>query len=233
VCDLTRGQVKAFVLALRDHEPAYASGTLRIAYATLRAVLNAALDDELIGANPSQRLGKLLTRPAAPGDGADVAVKAFDAAQLHTFLETAARMSPLCPLYLAGAHAGLRLGELCGWQLGDLHLEERRAEVKRSLGQECSMRDPKPSSPKTGRERTVDLSAELAAMLEEIKAKRPARAMARGWRPVPPWVFVTGNGTPYSERHVTKNFKRVLTEAKLPEHFTPHSSVTRSRRSTS
>src|SRR5262249_35169621 len=108
------------------------------------------------------------------------------------------------------AHTGLRLGELCGWHLEGLHLAERRAAVARSLGGECSMLDPQPSTTKTGRERAVDLSSEVVTILGAIKARRGARAMARGWRPMPPWVFVTRNGTPYSQRYVNRDFKRML-----------------------
>ena len=238
VRELTRGHGKAFALGLRDRivqvqgddgqaveVPAYADGTLRIAYATLRSVLNSAVDDEVIPANPVAKLGKHLSRPKRATDDAENDVKAFEAEQLATFLATAERISELYPLYLSGALAGLRLGELCGWQLSDLHLEDRErwADVRRSLGQECSVRDPKPSTTKTGRERTVDLSTTLAAVLADIVAKRPARAMARGWRPVPLWVFVTGNGTPYSQRNVSRDFKRVLDKAGLSDHFSPHS----------
>src|SRR5206468_8090290 len=127
------------------------------------------------------------------------------AEQLQMFLTTAAAVSTLHPLYLAGAHTGMRLGELCGWHLDDLHLDRRTADVKRSLGQECSMRNPQPSATKTGRERTVDLSTDLTAVLTDLKAQRPSLAMARKWRPVPPWVFVTRNGTPYAERNVNKD----------------------------
>ena len=48
--------------------------------------------------------------------------------------------------------------------------------------------------------------------------------MARGWRPVPPWAFVTGNGTPYSERFVLRDFTRILHLAGLEGYeYTPHS----------
>ena len=164
-------------------------------------------------------MAKLLKRPT---DGEDFDIKAMDAKQLNKFLAMAKEVSRLYALYVAGAYAGLRDGELTGWQLDDLRIEKREADVKRSLGQECSMLDPKPSLTKTGRARKVDLADELAAVLGPIKAERSALAMARGWRPVPPWVFVTSNGTPYSQRFVNKDMKRVLEKAKLPDHFSPH-----------
>jgi len=232
VRDFTRGEAKAFLLAMRDRlaavkrndgrtveVPAFSGGTLRIVYATLRSLLNAALDDELVPANPVMRLGKVLRRPE---DGEGFAIKAMDAEQLNAFLKAAKEHSALYPLFLAGALGGLRDGELTGWQLDDLRLEKRAADVKRSLGQECSMLDPKPSFTKTGRERTIDLADDLVEVLTAIKADRKRRALARGWHPIPPWVFVTSNGTPYSQRHVNKNMKGVLKHAKLPDHFSPH-----------
>jgi integrase len=229
----TRGTAKAFLLAMRDRlvavkrddgrrieVPAYSAGTLRIIYATLRSLLNAALDDELVAANPVMRLGKLLRRPE-DGEGFDI--KAMDAEQLNKFLAAAKEHAPLLhPLFLAGAFCGLRDGELTGWQLDDLHLDKREADVKRSLGQECSMLDPRPSLTKTGRERTIDLAADVVEALAPLKAERKTLAMRRGWHPVPSWVFVTSNGTPFSQRNVNTAMKRVLKHAKLPDHFSPH-----------
>src|SRR5262245_18493933 len=47
--------------------------------------------------------------------------------------------------------------------------------------------------------------------------------MAKGWRPVPPWAFVTRNGTPINQRFVEKDFRRICEKAKLPDHLTPRS----------
>jgi integrase len=86
---------------------------------------------------------------------------------------------------------------------------------------------PTEGSTKSGRKRMVDLSQQLAAELDAIARRRPELAMARGWRPVPPWVFVTSNGTPYAQRFVERDFQRVLVAAGLmasgdPAPFSPH-----------
>ena len=39
---------------------------------------------------------------------------------------------------------------------------------------------------------------------------------------MPVWIFCTQEGTPYDLAFVQRVFKRVVTEAKLPPHFTPH-----------
>jgi integrase len=45
-----------------------------------------------------------------------------------------------------------------------------------------------------------------------------------GWRPVPPWVFVTANGTPYSRQVVRTDFRRVLRRCGLGDtNLTVHS----------
>jgi len=65
---------------------------------------------------------------------------------------------------------------LSGWRR--LYLDHRKA----SSGE----LDPKPGQAKTARDRTLDLAADLVTVLAEIKAKRWALAMARGWRRVEP-----------------------------------------------
>jgi len=85
------------------------------------------------------------------------------------------------------------------------------------------MQIPKPGLTKGGKSRDVNVAADLGAIFDAIKAERPTLAMRNAWRPVPPWMFVTSNGTPYSQRFVLKDFGRVLKRAKLADRgFTPH-----------
>ncbi len=225
LADIQRPLVKALVVAKRRE--GYAPDSVRLMFAALRALLNEAAEDELIALNPVAVPGKTLRKQfEADPDGED-RVKAMDQDQLTRFLAMAERCSRLHGLYLAGAHTGLRLGELLGWQLEDLHLDQREGDVRRSLGQDSSPRRPMPGTTKTSRARTIDLSEELIAVLADVKAKRPALAMGRRWRPVPPWLFVTGNGTPFSQRNVERDFARVLVKAGFmatgePAPFSPH-----------
>ena len=223
--ELQRTHAKALVAAKRAD--GYAPDSVRLMFAALRAMLNEAAEDELIPVNPIGTAGKSIRRLLASGP-AEERVKAMEADELRRFLKAAKVHSLLYPLYLAAAHTGMRLGELCGWQLDDLDLERREGHVRRSLGQDMRPRDPVAGSTKTKRSRVVDLSAELAAVLGKVKAERPALAMARRWRPVPPWVFLTRRGTPYGQRNVLRNFDAVLETAGLkqkdaPAPFSPHS----------
>ena len=60
-------------------------------------------------------------------------------------------------------------------------------------------------------------------MLDRITAARPALALRHGWRPVPPWLLITSNGTPYRQSCVRREFHRVLRSAGLPDTLSPHS----------
>jgi integrase len=222
---IDRAHVKALVLAKR--RAGYAPDSVRLMFAPLRQLLHEAVEDELLPFNPIAVPGKTIRRQLARTASTEQ-VKAMTAEELDRFLTVAKATSRLYPLYLAGARAGLRLGELCGWQLGDLRLDAREADVVRSLGQEVSRRTPVAGSTKTGRLRTVDLSLQLIGVLTAIVKARPALALEQGWRPVPPWVFLTGTGRPYAQRFVQRDFGRVLVAAQFMRTgdvapFTPHS----------
>src|SRR5262249_38726847 len=59
---------------------------------------------------------------------------------------------------------------------------------------------------------------------DAIRADRPKLALRSGWRPVPPWTFLSSAGTPYDQRAVGRDFKRVLRLAGLEgTRFSPHS----------
>lgn len=221
VRDLHRGHVQALIEA--KAAAGYAPDSVRIIFATTRALTDAAVGDRLLRVPPidpalRKSLRRLWTRQ-------ETEPRPFTVEQMQRFLATARAQSALAPLYETGFHAGLRLGELTGLQLDDLVTmpKSRKLHVQRQLGQHASMRNPEPSRTKTKKSRYVDASRALCALLDPRRDARKAEAMAKGWRPVPPWTFVTSNGTPYNQRFVEKDFRRVCTAAGLPDHLTPHS----------
>jgi integrase len=56
-----------------------------------------------------------------------------------------------------------------------------------------------------------------------ITAARPRLILQHGWRPAPPWLLITSNGTPYRQSCVRREFHRVLRLAGLPDTLSPHS----------
>ena len=67
------------------------------------------------------------------------------------------------------------------------------------------------------------MSQQLADQLARLRVSRATETLRRGWSELPAWVFCTRTAQPYHPRVIQRAFGRVLREAKLPGHFTPHS----------
>lgn len=50
------------------------------------------------------------------------------------------------------------------------------------------------TTPKSGKGRRVDLSAQLREALEALRVERKRETLRRGWRDVPAWVFANDQG---------------------------------------
>lgn len=225
--DWPRTVVPAIVTGMRD--AGYAPATVRLVLVAASGILTKAVGDRLLPYHPVDAavrhdIRPLLKAPIAPQ------VKAFTEDEARHFLALAKAQSSLYGLYLTGFLGGLRLGELTGLQLEDdrwMAINGKRVRqlgVERTLGQHASMTHPEPGPTKNGKARDVNIGSELGAVFDAIKAERPKLALRRAWRPVPPWMFTTVNGTPYSQRYVTRDFKRLVGLAGLAARdFVPHS----------
>ena len=216
---LHKGQVKA--LLAEKLTGGLSRGTVRIIHATLRALLNAAVDDGIILANPAERLGRHFRLvPAAAARQEEI--KAMSREQVAAFLRAASGPEAPpherrhAPLFLLMARTGLRLGEAFGLQWDDLDFGARELRVERAFSEE------RLDTPKSGHGRTVDMSQHLAQALRRLQVERKAETLRRGWPAMPPWVFCSTAGTPLQKGNLRRVFVRVLKAAGLPPHFTPH-----------
>lgn len=193
---VARRDIKAFLLGLRQGR-----ATVAKCLATLSAIFSAALEDDLVTANPCTSLGKALKlKKKTTG-----ARKALDPAQLSAFLGAA---EGVYRVYFATlALAGLRPGEGLGLRWDDWTgetLTVRRTWAPRIMG-----------TPKSGKERTVQVRPTLVALLA---AHREA---ANGC----PWIFPRrphATSKPLTISSAQKACKRILAKAGLPSHITPH-----------
>jgi len=159
--------------------------SMRLVHATLRVILNNAIDDGVLAANPAQKLGKLLKR-TTPGAN----VTPLTAEELTVFLTTIREKFPAWyALFLTLARTGLRLGEALGLQWQDINFDSRFIEVRRTVGA------GRIGSPKSGKSRTVDMSRQLSGVLHEHLKNRSDEAAEKGWNEFPPWVFCNSIGT--------------------------------------
>jgi hypothetical protein len=77
------------------------------------------------------------------------------------------------------------------------------------------------TTPKSGKARTVDMSAALRDVLQHHDTATKEVALATGEERAA-WAFPSLDGTPLDRANVEKAFKRALKRAGLPPHFTPH-----------
>jgi integrase len=213
VRQLTRAHVRELLTAKLG--AGLARNTVRIIHATLRAMLNAALEDGVILRNPADRLGKA-PRLVPTGQAGDE-VRAFTDEQLDRFMLAAQREADLyCPLFYTMSRTGLRLGEAVALRWDDVDLVARELTVRRTFSG-SSM-----GTPKSGKSRRVDLSSNVAALLEHLDAARKAKALADG-RELVELVFPGRDDQPFDQSRLSKVFKRILKTAALPSSLSPHS----------
>lgn len=201
-------------------------GTVSIIYRTLRAMLSAAVDDEVIAANPIAKLGRALGLSQSKAARQEtVKSKAMTRAQLIKFLSAAfAHERRWYPLMLTLARTGVRLGECLALQIGlhddgDLDFLAREISVARTLSDDGRRVD----APKMGDGRVVDMSQQLADTLRTHAITLRAAALEAG-APAEQrlWLFPERTGGPRDPHNVRRAFTRILKHAELSTHFTPH-----------
>jgi len=211
-----------------------ARGSVRNVYHTLSAILSEAVEDSLIKSNPIRGLWKSLTKGKARHEEREL-VKALTADQASAFLAAAETNAPehyryFCTLMLAG----LRPGEGLALTADKLNFRDRSILVDCQIGQHGGLK-----STKTGQERTVDLSRQLAAILGDARqAERPDSSakvisisgVVQGQRALGPWLFYPELGPTPTEKDAQRVYKnalrtmrRCLLSAGLPAHFGLHS----------
>ncbi|MFH5822257.1 tyrosine-type recombinase/integrase [Georgenia sp. AZ-5] len=168
---LTRADVESWAKAMAD--AGLAASTVRARVAALRAVLAGAVRDRLIVDNPCA--GVRLPRVAARTREA-VLPTPEDVERLIAVAER--RLAVAIAL---AAHAGLRLGEIRGLQVGDLDLLAGRLTVRRQV-RATAGGGWEATAPKYGSVRTITLPAHLTDRLRRATSSRSPGAWVVGGR---------------------------------------------------
>ncbi len=167
----------------------------------------AGVEDGVLPANPAFRLGRYHNT----GNELKSEIQPLTREEAALLVETARQHAPReYPLFLCALRTGLRLGELLGLQWGDVEFHGRFVEVRRNLVA------GRLTTPKNGRTRRADMSAQLGDTLKALLTTRKAETLKRGWPQVPEWVFCNEEGGPLDGdklRH--RVFYKVLAKAGL------------------
>jgi integrase len=171
ITDITRGKIKDFLLGKIN--VGYAGSTVSHMKDVISGVLNKAIDDEVLSANPTYRLK--LGKSIKSKDQKE-AIDPLTSDELKLLLDTVRVHSPdHYTLFLLLARTGLRIGEALALKWDDIDYVGRFIDVRRSLVR------GKISTPKSGKSRRVDMSLQLADVLKT----HPYRSE---------YVFTNGNG---------------------------------------
>ena len=205
---LTREAIKAFLG--KKNESGLSRDTVRVLHATLRALLEEAVESGIVPVNVARRAGKFVKGKADRGEK----IQFFSRDELALFLETAkSEALAYYPLFLCLARTGLRIGEAIGLQCGDLDFAGFGIEVRRNIVK------GRVGTPKNGRTRRVDMSQQLAQVLRGEIANRKAQLLRLGKSADELgnlWLFQSGAGGPLDDSKVRKVLARLLVKAGLP-----------------
>jgi integrase len=220
VAEITRPEVRAFLAECRERgvlgKP-LAKGAVYAIFATLRALMSAAVEDGLRLDNPAAKLGKPmhLNRTAAEIQAA-IRGKVLDREQLEQLLEYCRTQEPAWyPLFLTLARIGLRIGEAVALQLDDYNPTAMTLRIERQWDDKNDLE----GTPKSGA-RLVDVSPQLATVLDAHTVAL-TKVVGLDGQPVVEWLFPSATWTMLDEHNVRRALRRIAERA-LGRHFTPH-----------
>jgi integrase len=201
--DVTRADVKRFIASLVGQGKS--KRTIHNILTPFKEGYHHAIDDGLVTTNPAANLGRLVTSATS----ADAHINPLSKGEVRSLLKvTLERYPSFYPLFLCAVRTGMREGELIGLQWSDLDfrgqfIEVRRAVVRRQV-----------TTTKTHKIRRVDLSPQLATVLQALKETRGLEASLKG-QPMPEWVFLTPSGHRMTNEVLRKAFYTSLDAAGL------------------
>jgi len=181
-----------------------AHGSLKNILATIRAILNYAVEEEIISINPAVRLGRIALRAARRKPP-----EFLTADEAQRFLRTAKVLRPERYLFfLTALRSGLRLGELLALRWQDIQFGESDLDHNRFILVRQNYTRREFTTTKNRKERRVDLSKELRQALLDLRDQRTIEAIERGQftdpcQPaIPQLVFPSRTGGPLDGNNV-------------------------------
>lgn len=198
--------------------------TVARAAQVVRNIFHCAMDDEIVQANPADKLGSSLGLRTYHAEK----IRPMEGEQLALFMAVAREKEPQHYIELTIlAYTGMRIGELRGLQMEDVNFDRRTILITRQVLEDGTVKGPKG---KRGRRkpRTVDMADELARTLEMFIASRREfnlRMRVRStWLVYPDFSDQPSRGEVSTVTHrLRRAMHRILALANLPKHYTPHS----------
>ncbi|MCR9093420.1 MAG: tyrosine-type recombinase/integrase [bacterium] len=178
------------------------AATIKNALSALRRVYSLHVEAGLLDRNPAINCGQLVAQIERKYVEEGVReVDAWTRDEVEQLLAKARdRERFVYPVLFAALCTGMRRGELLALRWEDVGREEiriRRALVRGRI-----------KAPKSGKPRTVALSSDFRALLDEWRASRKKR---EGAFSEPGWVFTNANGDQWEEKNFGRSWRRLRT----------------------
>lgn len=191
----------------------YAHATTVKLYNILNGVFEMAFLDDSIPMNPMLKV----KRPAPRKDEApkDESEKALTAKELSYVLACVENEPLKWRVYVnLAADTGLRRGECCGLQWGDIDFKGGTITIRRNLQYTATV-GVYETSPKNGRSRTVDVGNEVLSLLRQLWTEQAQTCVSK-------WAFTQeGTPEPMHPQSPTRFFKK-FGEKYGVKNFHPH-----------
>ncbi len=123
--EITRSDIRALIASKIDS--GLSRATVRNIRAPLRQMLAHAVEEGIIAANPASKLGRFSKETSAKANAKKIVP--YTAAEVQKMLAQAQANAELYAFLLTAVLTGMRLGELPGFQWGDLDLHNKCTQV--------------------------------------------------------------------------------------------------------
>ena len=194
--EITEGKIKELLFSKVN--AGKAGSTVSHIKNVVSGILNQAVDDDLILANPALNLGNkfmkkinaaIESRKVSNGNEGKGEPDPLTQKELKLLLDKVQKhYSEHYPLFLLLARTGIRVGEALGLQWGDIDFNGRFINLKRSLSR------GKITTLKGKRGRLVDMSLQLAETMKAHMVKSQEKGMKLGLGDHPEYVFTNRLG---------------------------------------
>jgi len=184
VTDVTRGYIKSFLHGKIND--GYTKSTVNNLRAVISDVLNEAVDDETIPANPTHKLGRIGKK-----EDANISIDPLTSEELKKLLDTVRmdkELSGHYPLFLLLNRTGVRIGEGIALRWDDVDFNGRFIKVERTFS------SGRIGTPKNGKSRKVDMSMQLTETLKDHQTASKKKGLALGLGDAPEYIFTNEKG---------------------------------------
>jgi len=206
---ITRKAIRTFLI--EKGQGGYAPSTVSHMKSCIAGILEVAIDDEVISVNPAHRIGKYQHNSNQLNEVND-GIKFLARSELSNLLSVfQAQFAAHYPLALLLARTGMRIGEAVALKWEDVDFDNRIITVRRTFSR------GKLGTPKNGKNRKVDMSLQLTAVLKDLLHRKKVEALKNGSGKIPEWVNTNDNGNALDINNWRNRvFHKAVQKAKLP-----------------